>query len=351
MPFVNVKLIKGVFDADQKREMIEKLTDTMVEIEGESMRPVTWVTIEEVESGDGDRRRPSPTQDVRDAAHRSRLRSPCGARQPSPRPPRSLPRDRRGGGGSVGRRRERARRPSTQDACRPDPNASTPRTDHALDHRPQLKRGPPPHCRGARAQLAAIFRTARLHRANAAAGDQQASLGADCFDRMMAEGLFHILVRGSSAAPAARASGSTPASPWLTPTPPLAGSRPARSRTPGSPSPPTSASPGTTSRAADHRHQQQVGPRPSSSTASTSFVPGGPPYRAAPAPTSSAAWWSRPARRGSPETRMVLQPAGAAAIEPTWDTLGLRIPPATTSTSATTSRYRPGAPSDGPTSP
>ena len=52
MPFVNVKLIKGVFDADQKREMIEKLTDTMVEIEGEAMRPVTWVTIEEVESGD-----------------------------------------------------------------------------------------------------------------------------------------------------------------------------------------------------------------------------------------------------------------------------------------------------------
>ena len=52
MPFVNVKLIKGVFDADQKRTMIEKLTDTMVDIEGEAMRPVTWVTIEEVESGD-----------------------------------------------------------------------------------------------------------------------------------------------------------------------------------------------------------------------------------------------------------------------------------------------------------
>ena len=52
MPMVNVKLIEGVFNDDQKREMIEKLTDTMVEIEGENMRGVTWVVIEEVKSGD-----------------------------------------------------------------------------------------------------------------------------------------------------------------------------------------------------------------------------------------------------------------------------------------------------------
>ena len=67
MPFVNVKLIKGVFDAGQKRDMIEKLTDTMVEIEGEAMRPVTWVTIEEVDSGDwGIGGQPLTTQDVHD---------------------------------------------------------------------------------------------------------------------------------------------------------------------------------------------------------------------------------------------------------------------------------------------
>ena len=67
MPFVNVKLIKGVFDADQKRAMIEKLTDTMVDIEGEAMRPVTWVTVEEVESGDwGIGGKALTTQDVRD---------------------------------------------------------------------------------------------------------------------------------------------------------------------------------------------------------------------------------------------------------------------------------------------
>jgi 4-oxalocrotonate tautomerase len=39
----------------------------MVEIEGEAMRPVTWVTIEEVESGDwGIGGKALTTQDVRD---------------------------------------------------------------------------------------------------------------------------------------------------------------------------------------------------------------------------------------------------------------------------------------------
>jgi 4-oxalocrotonate tautomerase len=52
VPLIQVKLIENVFSSDQKREIIERLTDAMVEIEGESMRPVTWVTIEEVSSGD-----------------------------------------------------------------------------------------------------------------------------------------------------------------------------------------------------------------------------------------------------------------------------------------------------------
>lgn len=52
MPLVNVKLIEGVFTPDQKREMIHRLTETMVEIEGENLRPVTWVVLEEVKSGD-----------------------------------------------------------------------------------------------------------------------------------------------------------------------------------------------------------------------------------------------------------------------------------------------------------
>ena len=52
MPFVNVKVIEGVFSEGQKKEMIEKLTDAMVSIEGENMRGVTWVVVEEVKSGD-----------------------------------------------------------------------------------------------------------------------------------------------------------------------------------------------------------------------------------------------------------------------------------------------------------
>jgi 4-oxalocrotonate tautomerase len=51
MPLIQVKLIEGVFDAGEKKAIIEKLTDAMVSVEGEAMRPVTWVTIEEVASG------------------------------------------------------------------------------------------------------------------------------------------------------------------------------------------------------------------------------------------------------------------------------------------------------------
>lgn len=52
MPIVNVKLIEDVFTPQQKREMIEKLTEAMIEIEGESMRGVTMVYIEDVKQGD-----------------------------------------------------------------------------------------------------------------------------------------------------------------------------------------------------------------------------------------------------------------------------------------------------------
>jgi 4-oxalocrotonate tautomerase len=52
LPLINVKVIEGVFDDEQKQSMIEKLTDTMVDIEGENMRGVTWVVIDEVKSGD-----------------------------------------------------------------------------------------------------------------------------------------------------------------------------------------------------------------------------------------------------------------------------------------------------------
>ncbi len=69
MPFVNVKLIEGVFTPEQKQEMIRKLTDTMVSIEGENMRSVTWVVVEEIKSGDwGIGGAPLSTEDVKNLA-------------------------------------------------------------------------------------------------------------------------------------------------------------------------------------------------------------------------------------------------------------------------------------------
>jgi 4-oxalocrotonate tautomerase len=51
MPLLHVTLIENVFSEQQKLEMIEKLTDAMVSIEGENMRQITWVVIEEVKNG------------------------------------------------------------------------------------------------------------------------------------------------------------------------------------------------------------------------------------------------------------------------------------------------------------
>jgi 4-oxalocrotonate tautomerase len=66
MPLVTVKLIEGVFTPAEKQEMIRKLTNTMVSIEGENLRPVTLVVIEEVKSGDwGFGGKPTTVSDVK----------------------------------------------------------------------------------------------------------------------------------------------------------------------------------------------------------------------------------------------------------------------------------------------
>jgi 4-oxalocrotonate tautomerase len=52
MPLIQVRVIEGVFTEAQKRQIVQKLTDAMVSVEGENMRPVTWVIVEEVKSGD-----------------------------------------------------------------------------------------------------------------------------------------------------------------------------------------------------------------------------------------------------------------------------------------------------------
>jgi 4-oxalocrotonate tautomerase len=66
MPLVNVKLVEGVFDAEQKQRIVRELTEAMVAIEDENMRPVTWVLVEELKSGDwGIAGNPLTTADVK----------------------------------------------------------------------------------------------------------------------------------------------------------------------------------------------------------------------------------------------------------------------------------------------
>jgi 4-oxalocrotonate tautomerase len=69
MPLIEVSLIENVFNSEQKRQIIQKLTDAMVSIEGENMRGVTWVKISEVASGDwGIGGQPLTTEAVRNLA-------------------------------------------------------------------------------------------------------------------------------------------------------------------------------------------------------------------------------------------------------------------------------------------
>ena len=52
MPLVDIQLIKGVFTPAQKKRMIEGVTEAIGAVEGEAMRPVTWVRVHETESGE-----------------------------------------------------------------------------------------------------------------------------------------------------------------------------------------------------------------------------------------------------------------------------------------------------------
>ena len=52
MPLVDIHLIEGVFDKNQKQAMINNVTNAMMEVEGEAMRGVTWVRVYEVTSGE-----------------------------------------------------------------------------------------------------------------------------------------------------------------------------------------------------------------------------------------------------------------------------------------------------------
>jgi 4-oxalocrotonate tautomerase len=51
MPLVQVKLIEGAFDEEQKQAIVVRLTNAMAEVEGTLAHQMTWVVVEEVKSG------------------------------------------------------------------------------------------------------------------------------------------------------------------------------------------------------------------------------------------------------------------------------------------------------------
>jgi 4-oxalocrotonate tautomerase len=52
MPLVTIDVIEGVFNPSQKQALIERVTEAMLSVEGEALRPVTWVRIQEFAQGD-----------------------------------------------------------------------------------------------------------------------------------------------------------------------------------------------------------------------------------------------------------------------------------------------------------
>ncbi len=52
MPLVTIDVIKDVFTPAQKADLIREVTSAMIRVEGEAMRGVTWVKINEIASGD-----------------------------------------------------------------------------------------------------------------------------------------------------------------------------------------------------------------------------------------------------------------------------------------------------------
>lgn len=51
MPLVEIKGVSGYLSPEQKKTIIERVTDAVLSVEGEGIRPVTWVIIEDVPEG------------------------------------------------------------------------------------------------------------------------------------------------------------------------------------------------------------------------------------------------------------------------------------------------------------
>jgi 4-oxalocrotonate tautomerase len=51
MPLVNVRVMENVLTTEQKHEIADRITDTLLDVIGEPARPVTFVVIDDLTSG------------------------------------------------------------------------------------------------------------------------------------------------------------------------------------------------------------------------------------------------------------------------------------------------------------
>jgi 4-oxalocrotonate tautomerase len=51
MPFIDIKVIQGVFTPDEQRELVERVSEAVISVEGESLRPFTHTVVTETPSG------------------------------------------------------------------------------------------------------------------------------------------------------------------------------------------------------------------------------------------------------------------------------------------------------------
>jgi 4-oxalocrotonate tautomerase len=52
MPFIDIKVIQGVFTPEDKRELVERVSEAAIAVEGEALRPFTVTAITETPSGE-----------------------------------------------------------------------------------------------------------------------------------------------------------------------------------------------------------------------------------------------------------------------------------------------------------
>ena len=51
MPFIDIKVIEGVFTPEEQRQLVERVSEAVVSVEGEALRPFTHTVVTETPSG------------------------------------------------------------------------------------------------------------------------------------------------------------------------------------------------------------------------------------------------------------------------------------------------------------